>query len=86
MDVRIEYDSEADATYVYLADEQATLSTVALSDVVNVDVDESEQPFGVEFLVRPAAITSAMIELVRAQFPAAADQVVALLTAVRSAA
>lgn len=49
MEIRAEYDQEADALYVYL-DDGATATTVQYDDAVAADLDASETIVGLEIL------------------------------------
>ena len=47
--MKIEYDREVDAVYIYLQ-EKEVVKTIELSDVVKVDLDEKGNLIGVEVL------------------------------------
>jgi uncharacterized protein YuzE len=50
--MRIEYDKEANAAYIYLKEigEGEVASTISLSDSVNVDLDKDGKTIGIEIL------------------------------------
>jgi uncharacterized protein YuzE len=64
----VSYDAAARATYVQISPDPV-VSTVELSDLVMVDLDEHQHPVGVEFLQVPAEITPQMVDLVVERFP-----------------
>jgi len=69
----VEYDTEADATYVQLPsyDESAVERTVEVMDSsVTVDVERSGAPIGVEFLCAPAEVDEAMLAALAGRYPA----------------
>lgn len=47
--MKIEYDREVDAVYIYLQQKQV-VKTIELSDVVKVDLDEEDNLIGIEVL------------------------------------
>ncbi len=47
--MKIEYDREVDAVYIYLQQKQV-VKTIELSDVVKVDLDEEGNLIGIEVL------------------------------------
>ena len=47
--MKIEYDREVDAVYIYLQ-EKEVVKTIELSDVVKVDLDEKGNLIGIEVL------------------------------------
>ena len=63
----VSYDTEVGSTYVELADTEVR-RTVSISDLVMVDLDDSDQPVGVEFAVGPAQITVEMLEALGDRF------------------
>jgi uncharacterized protein YuzE len=58
----VSYDTDARATYVELRPDVPVAATVAVSDLLAVDVDADRRPIGVEFLVLPEDITESMLE------------------------
>lgn len=50
--MRIEYDKEANAAYIYLKEigEGEVASTISLSDTVNIDLDKDGKTIGIEIL------------------------------------
>jgi len=67
--MQVSYDTEAGATYVRIA-HGTVARTVSVSDLTMVDLDENDQPLGVEFVVPPRAITEQMVLRVTDRFPA----------------
>ena len=47
--MKIEYDKEVDAVYIYLQQKEVA-KTIELSEVVNVDLDEEGKLIGIEVL------------------------------------
>jgi uncharacterized protein YuzE len=69
----VEYDTEADATYVQLPgyDETKADRTVEIvQGLVTVDVDRSGAPLGVELLCAPADVDEAMLAALVQRFRA----------------
>lgn len=64
----VTYDTEADATYVQVADGRVA-TTVDVTDLVMVDLDAHGQLLGVEFAVSPRYVTDAMLYRLAEQFP-----------------
>jgi uncharacterized protein YuzE len=64
----VQYDTEAEATYVELVDGAAVARTVEVSDLVMVDVDADGRPVGVEFVVPPRRITDDMLHALADRF------------------
>jgi uncharacterized protein YuzE len=64
----VSYDPAARATYVKW-EMGPVASTVAIGDLVNVDVDADGSPLGVEFLVLPNNVSQDMIDRVIGRFP-----------------
>jgi len=52
MEMRIEYDKEADAAYIYFKDisEGEIVQTISLNESVNVDLDKEGKTLGIEIL------------------------------------
>ena len=50
--MKIEYDNEADAAYIYLKEiaDGEVVSTISLNDVINIDLDEDGRTIGIEIL------------------------------------
>lgn len=66
--LHVSYDPAAGATYVSVEDGKV-VRTVALGDLVNVDLDDSGTVTGIEFLALPTGITQAMVDRVVERFP-----------------
>jgi uncharacterized protein YuzE len=66
--MRVDYDPEVQAWYLTLS-EAAVANTVHVSDEVAVDVDEAGDVVGVEFLLAPATIESAVRDALFERFP-----------------
>lgn len=52
MEMKITYDKEADAVYIYfkeISDEEVT-TTISLNDSVNIDLDKEGKTLGIEIL------------------------------------
>jgi uncharacterized protein YuzE len=69
MNVIVEYDSEARATYLPLHDTDEVSDTVSVSDLVMVDVADDGQVQGVEFLKPPPQISERDLQLVFQTYP-----------------
>jgi uncharacterized protein YuzE len=67
--MHVDFDPEVRAWYLTLADSPVA-KTVHISDEVAVDVDESDEAVGVEFLFAPAELDPAVTEALFRQFPA----------------
>lgn len=67
--MNVSYDPGLGVTYVRLVGTAEIARTVSIGDLVMVDVDEHDQPIGVEFLVPPGRISAATIERVVERFP-----------------
>lgn len=65
----VSYDPDLGATYVEWA-EGVVASTVSVSDLVLVDVDEYGTPLGVDFAVAPDRISDTMLARLVQAFPA----------------
>ena len=52
MEMKIEYDKEADAAYIYFKEieEGEIAQTISLNDSVNVDLDKENRTLGIEIL------------------------------------
>jgi uncharacterized protein YuzE len=81
-DVNVQHDPQADACYLEMSD-KPVVRTVLLSDGVMVDVDESGEPVGVEFLWARDDVPAEALTLVVQRFPSLGAQ---LLRAALSAA
>jgi len=72
----VEYDTEADATYVQLPgyDESSVDRVVEVErGFVTVDVDASGAPLGIEFLCAPANVSDGVFVALRERFGASVD-------------
>lgn len=52
MEMKITYDKEADAVYIYfkeISDEEVT-TTISLNDSINIDLDKEGKALGIEIL------------------------------------
>ena len=68
MEMKIEYDKEADAAYIYLKEisEGEVVQTISLNDSVNIDLNSEGKTLGIEILdasknLPASAISSAVI-------------------------
>jgi uncharacterized protein YuzE len=68
MEMKIEYDKDADAAYIYFKEieEGEVVQTISLNDSVNIDMDEEGRTLGIEILdasknMPVSAINSAVI-------------------------
>ncbi len=64
--MKITYDKEAEAAYIYFSEEKS-FKTVRLNDQVLIDVDKAGKPVGVEILdlvLGPSALKSSFVELI----------------------
>jgi len=52
MEMRIEYDKEADAAYIYFKDikEGEIVQSISLNDSVNIDLDADGRTLGIEII------------------------------------
>lgn len=52
MEMKINYDSEADAVYIYLKEilEGEVAQTISLNESINIDLDKNDVMIGVEIL------------------------------------
>ena len=52
MEMKIEYDKEADAAYIYFKEieEGEVVQTISLNDSVNIDLDKEGRTLGIEIL------------------------------------
>lgn len=64
----VSYDPDADATYVKVTDAPVARTDV-LGDLVTVDLDDAEEPVGVEVLKAPGAITTSDEASVVGRYP-----------------
>jgi uncharacterized protein YuzE len=66
--VILEYDTEADATYITLTDEPV-VQTHSVGDLIMVDLDATGHPVGLEILVQPQQLSWDMKNALFKQFP-----------------
>ncbi len=64
----VSYDTEVGSTYLALRDDPV-VRTVSVSDLVMVDLDEHDEPVGVEFAIGLDRITVEMLERLGERFP-----------------
>jgi uncharacterized protein YuzE len=52
MEMRVEYDKDADAAYIYFKDitEGEVVQTISLNESVNIDLDKCGRTLGIEIL------------------------------------
>ena len=82
----VEFDTEAQATYFRVSDEERAAETVDLSDELLVDVDEHGRPIGVDVLRAPAGVDEGLLALLASRFPEVAEHVAASLRGLAGAA
>ena len=78
--VLVEYDPEAQATYVTLGDTEPSSHVEIQAETVAVDVDADGIPTGVELLVPPTDVTRDMLSAVSERFPGLGERVADALT------
>jgi len=68
MEMKLEYDKDADAAYIYFKDigEGEVVQTISLNESVNVDLDSEGKTLGIEIIdasknLPPSTIKSAVI-------------------------